>query len=185
LSQDELYELIDGCRLNNRDAQETIYKHFYEDMFVTCKRYAVQAHDALTILNDGFLKAFTNISKYNKELGYFRPWLKTIIINTAIDYTRRTKKNAHIIHIDSIEESGNDDFQLNFNIHQEEVLQHFESLPSVTRIVINLFAFDGYTYNEIAEMLGITESTSRWHVAEARKKLKRSMQLKQSKGRRI
>ncbi len=185
MSQDEIYELIEGCRCNNRDAQETIYKHFYEDMFVTCKRYADQAHDALTILNDGFLKAFTNISKYNKGLGSFKPWLKTIIINTAIDYTRRNKKGTHIIHIDGVEELGRDDFRLNFNISQEEILQHIEMLPSVTRIVINLFAFDGYDYKDIAEMLGVTESTCRWHVREARKRLMRSMQLKQPKDRRI
>lgn len=181
MSQDELYNLIEGCRFNNRHAQETIYKYFYEDMFVTCKRYAEQPHDALTILNDGFLKAFINISKYKKELGSFRPWLKTIIINTAIDDTRRSKKGANIIHLDNIPEPGKDDFQLNFNIYQEEILQHFKLLPSVTRTVINLFALDGYNYKEIAEMLDITESTSRWHVGEARKKLRQSMQLKKSK----
>lgn len=182
MSQDELYELLEGCRFNNRDAQETIYKYFYEDMFVTCKRYAEQPHDALTILNDGFLKAFTNISKYKNELGSFRPWLKTIIINSAIDHTRSTNKGAHIIHIDNILEPGNDDFQLNFTIQREEVLQHFKLLPPVTSIVINLFALDGYNYKEIAEMLNITESTTRWHVGEARKRLKHSMQLNKSKG---
>ena len=185
LSQDELYKLIDGCRRNNRDAQEKIYKHFYNDMFVICKRYAEHAHDTLTILNDGFLKAFTNIDRYKNELGSFAPWLKTIIINTAIDYTRSNKRGAQIIHIDSILEQGNDDFQLNFNVYQQEISQHLNLLPAVTRIVINLFAFDGYDYKEIATMLGISESTTRWHVSEARKKLKRSMQLKQTKDRQL
>lgn len=185
MSQDELYKLIEGCRRNSRDAQETIYKHFYNDMFVICKRYAEHAHDTLTILNDGFLKAFTNIGRYKKELGSFAPWLKTIIINTAIDYTRNNKRGAQIIHIDSILEQGNDDFQLNFNVHQQEISQHLDLLPGVTRVVINLFAFDGYDYKEIATMLGISESTTRWHVSEARKKLKRSMQLKQANNRQL
>ena len=135
LSQDELYKLIDGCRRNNRDAQEKIYKHFYNDMFVICKRYAEHAHDTLTILNDGFLKAFTNIDRYKNELGSFAPWLKTIIINTAIDYTRSNKRGAQIIHIDSILEQGNDDFQLNFNVYQQEISQHLNLLPAVTRIL--------------------------------------------------
>lgn len=185
MSQDELYELIEGCRRNDRAAQEIIYKHFYTDMFVICKRYTDHAHDALTILNDGFLKAFINISKYREDRGSFAPWLKTIIINTAIDYTRSSKRSAHIIQIDSVFEQGDDDFQLSFNQYKEEVTEHLKLLPSVTRIVINLFAFDSYNYKEIAAMLGISESTTRWHVGEARKKLKRSMQLKQIKDRQL
>jgi len=154
-------------------------------MFVICTRYAVNSHDTLTILNDGFLKAFKNISKYKSELGSFEHWLKTIIINTAIDYTRINKRGAQIIHIDSIREQGDDDFQVNLNVQQEEISRHLNSLPDVTRIVINLFAFDGYTYKEIAAMLCVSESTTRWHVSEARKKLRRSMQLKQIKHRQL
>lgn len=185
MNQDELYELIDGCRHNSRIAQETIYKHFYNEMFMICNRYAEHRHDTLTILNDGFLKAFTNIGRYKKEFGSFAPWLKTIIINTAIDYNRSNKRVAPIIHIDSILEQGNDDFQLNFNVHQQEIFRHLNLLPAVTRIVINLFAFDGYDYKEIACMLNISESTTRWHISEARKKLKLSMQLKQIKDRQL
>lgn len=154
-------------------------------MFVTCKRYAEHSHDALTILNDGFLKAFTNIAKYSIDLGDFKPWLKTIIINTAIDHTRNQKRGIQLIHIDNIREQGNNDFQLNFNHTMEDVAQHLKVLPSVTRVVINLFAIDGYDYKEIAEKLGISESTSRWHVSEARKKLKQSMKFQLSKDRRI
>jgi len=185
LNQDELYELIKGCRQNSRDAQEKIYKHFYAEMFVICKRYAEHSHDALTILNDGFLKAFMHITKYRTEAGSFTPWLKTIIINTAIDYTRSVKRGAHIIHIDSVHEQGDDDVYLSSTQYREEIMEHLKLLPPVTRIVINLFAFDSYDYKEIATTLGISESTTRWHVGEARKKLKRSMQLKQIKDRQL
>lgn len=154
-------------------------------MFAICRRYADDPHDALSILNDGFLKAFMNISKYRSERGSFAPWLKTIIINTAIDFTRSNKKTAQVIHIDSVLEQGNDDFQLSFNQYKEEITQHLQLLPPVTRIVINLFAFDSYDYKEIAGMLGISESTTRWHVGEARKKLKRSLQLSQIKDRQL
>lgn len=149
---------------------------------LVCKRYADHTHDSLTILNDGFLKAFINIEKYKIELGSFESWLKTIIINTAIDYTRSIKRKARIVHIDSMLEEGNDDFWLNYVVHKEEIIQHLNLLPAVTRVVINLFAFDGYNYKDIAGMLGISESTIRWHVSEARKKLKCSMQLKKIYG---
>jgi RNA polymerase sigma factor (sigma-70 family) len=181
LSEATIYAWIEGCRKNDRQSQEAMYRHFYNDMYVTCKRYADDPHDALTILNDGYLKAFSNISKYRPELGNFKPWLKTIIIHTAIDFTRKQKQSTQIIHIDNIREQGQEDFILNYNWKQEEILQHFKTLPSVTRLVINLFAFDGYSHKDIAEELDISETTSRWHVSEARKRLKVSMQLVQHK----
>jgi RNA polymerase sigma factor (sigma-70 family) len=150
-------------------------------MFRTCQRYTADAHEALSILNDAFLKVFLHISQYKKETGSFKAWLKTIVINTAIDFTRSCKKDIRVIHIDSVAEQGNDDFTLHYNWKQEELLQHFKQLPAVTRVVINLFAFDGFTHKDIAERLNITETTSRWHLAEARKKLKNTMQLKQPK----
>ncbi|MEO5892350.1 MAG: RNA polymerase sigma factor [Ferruginibacter sp.] len=181
MTEEDIYELIDACGNNSRIAQENLYKHFYADMFRTCQRYTGQPHDALTILNDAFLKVFRSISTYNRDLGNFKSWLKTIVINTAIDHTRRYKKEIRLIHIDHIEEQGDDDFQLNYNWKQEEILQHFKLLPTVTRVVVNLFAFDGYSHKDIAEELNISETTSRWHLAEARKRLKNSMQLKQNK----
>ncbi|MBC7508002.1 MAG: sigma-70 region 4 domain-containing protein [Ferruginibacter sp.] len=60
-------------------------------------------------------------------------------------------------------------------------MQHFKQLPAVTRVVINLFALDGYSHKDIAEQLNITETTSRWHLAEARRRLKNALQLQQHK----
>lgn len=181
MTDNDLYQLIKECIRNNRLAQERLYKYYYEDMFCTCQRYTEDAHDALSILNDAFLKVFLHISQYKKEAGNFKAWLKTIVINTAIDYTRRCKKQIRLIHIDSITEQGNDDFTLHYNWNQEELLQHFKQLPAVTRVVINLFAFDGYSHRDIAAQLNITETTSRWHLAEARKRLKNALQLQQPK----
>jgi RNA polymerase sigma factor (sigma-70 family) len=181
LIQEELYATIEGCTRNDRLCQESLYKFFYNDMFRVCQRYTEQPHDALTILNDAFLKVFRSIAQYNKDLGNFKSWLKTIVINTAIDHIRQRKKDIRIIHIDQVQEQGDDDFQLNYNWKQEEILQHFNFLPTVTRTVVNLFAFDGYSHKDIAEQLDISETTSRWHLSEARKRLKKSLQLKQSK----
>jgi RNA polymerase sigma factor (sigma-70 family) len=181
LTEETVGRLIEECKANDRAAQEMLYKYFYPDMFRLCQRYAQHPHEALTILNDAFLKVFRNITQYNKDLGIFKSWLKTIIINTAIDHTRRSKRETYVIHIDQLQEQGDDDFQLAYNWKLEELLHHFNLLPSVTRIVVNLFAFDGYTHKDIAEQLNISETTSRWHLAEARKRLRGSMQLKQSK----
>lgn len=177
----ELHVLIERCISNDRLAQECLYKYFYADMFRICQRYTTHPHEALTILNDAFLKVFRCINQYNQTKGTLNAWIKTIVINTAIDFTRKQKKEAYVIHIDQIHEQGDDDFLLSYRWKREELLQHFKMLPAVTRLVINLFAFDGYTHKDIAQLLNITETTSRWHLAEARKRLRTSMQLKASK----
>ena len=138
----ELDFLIEGCCNNQRLSQENLYKYFYDDMYRTCLRYTDDPHFALTILNDAFLKMFQNIGQYNNTIGNFRPWLKTIIINAAIDHTRSVKKEARIIHIDHWQETGNDDFKLNYDWNYSEIQEHFKMLPTVTRIVINLFAIE-------------------------------------------
>lgn len=181
IADENVYEWIERCRHNDRAAQEKLYKYFFQDMFALCRRYAHDHHEALTILNDGFLKVFSNITNFNPRLGNFRPWLKTVIINTAIDFTRRNKKETYIIHIDQVQDQGDDDFRLAYNCNLEDILQHFKLLPAVTRIVVNLFAFDGYSHKDIAQQLNISETTSRWHLTEARKRLKGSMQFKQTK----
>lgn len=150
-------------------------------MFRTCQRYTDDPHIALTILNDAFLKVFRSMLQYKEQLGSFRSWLKTVVINTAIDHTRKQKGENQVVHIDTVQERGDDDYDLHYTWNHEAITQHLKLLPPITRIVINLFAFDGYTYKDIAAQLDITEATSRWHVAEARKRLKKSMQLNQPK----
>lgn len=178
MSQDELNKLIDECGHNDRSAQETVYKYFYKEMYVICNRYAEHRHDAQSILNDGFLKAFKNIARFNNTLSQFDSWLKTIMINTAIDHTRSIKRKSNTISIDHAPEPGNDDFELNYIVQKQDILRHLNLLPAVTKMVINLSAFEGYAYKDIAALLGISESTARWHVGEARKKLKQSLQIK-------
>ena len=146
-------------------------------MFRLCQRYATDPHDALSILNDAFLKVFRNMDQYREELGFFKAWLKTIIINTAIDHLRSNKKEINVVYIDKLQEQGDDDFMLRHQWKHEELIHHLQHLPATTRAVVNLFAFDGYSHKEIALYLDITETTSRWHLAEARKRLRQSLQL--------
>ncbi len=166
---------------NNRAAQEMLYKLFYADMYRLCQRYISDAQDTLSVVNDGFLKVFRNIAQYKPELGHFKSWLKTIMINTSIDHIRSNKKDMRLIYIDQLQEKGDEDFLTQYRWKHEELMLHLNNLPAVTRTVVNLFAFDGYTHKEIAEHLEISETTSRWHLAEARKRLRQSLQLSNPK----
>jgi RNA polymerase sigma factor (sigma-70 family) len=178
LTQEELQTLLEDCRQNKRIAQEKLYKYFYADMFRLCQRYAGDPHASLSIMNDAFLKVFKNIAHYREALGHFKSWLKTIVINTAIDHLRSQKKDIRLVYIDHIQEQqGYEDFTLRHQWKHDELMQHLQYLPNITRTVVNLFAFDGYTHKEIALHLDITETTSRWHLSEARKRLRESLLL--------
>lgn len=181
MTQEELQVILEECRQNKRPAQEKLYKYFYADMFRLCQRYVSDPHTSLSILNDAFLKVFKNIAYYKETLGHFKSWLKTIIINTAIDHLRSQKKDMRLVHIDQVQEQGDEDFILRHQWKHDELMQHMECLPHITRTVVNLFAFDGFSHKEIAQHLDITETTSRWHLSEARKRLRESLQLNSSK----
>lgn len=150
-------------------------------MYKQCQRYVSDPHTTLTILNDSFLKVFKNIALYREECGLFRAWLKTIVVHTAIDHLRKKKNELSVIHIDSVQETGEDDFHIYYKWNHEQLVAHLLQLPPVTRLVVNLVAFDGYSHKEIATALNISETTSRWHLAEARKRLKQLLHLNDTK----
>lgn len=177
MTQEELQVILEDCRQNKRTGQEKLYKFYYADMFRLAQRYSGDHHVALSIVNDSFLKAFKHVALYRENLGHFKSWLKTIVINTAIDYLRSEKKDIRLVYIDQIQEQGDEDFALQHRWKHEELMQHLQSLPTITRTVVNLFAFDGYSHKEIATHLDITETTSRWHLSEARKRLRESLQI--------
>jgi RNA polymerase sigma factor (sigma-70 family) len=143
-----------------------------------CARYAKSMEDAEQLLNDGFLKVFTQIDNF-KNTGSFGGWMQRIMVNTCLDYLRSTSlKEEMIMHVKSIpaEESnlsvGNEGIE---NMEFKELVQIIQSLPAMTRTVFNLFVFDGFNHKEIAAQLDISEGTSHWHVHQARNMLQKKI----------
>ena len=178
-------EIIAGCRKKDRALQEHLYKIYYSMFLKVCARYAKSMQDAEQLLNDGFLKVFTQIDHF-KNTGSFGGWMQRIMINTCLDYLRSSAlKEEMIMHVKSIpaEESNiavtNEGME---SIEFKELLKIIQSLPTMTRTVFNLFVFDGYNHKEISEQLDISEGTSHWHVHQARsllqKKIKNNDQQK-------
>jgi len=143
-----------------------------------CARYAKSMQDAEQLLNDGFLKIFTQI-EFFKNAGSFAGWMQRIMVNTCLDYLRGTSlKEEMAIHVHSIpaEESNlsvsNSALE---SIEFRELVQIIQVLPAMTRTVFNLFVFDGYNHKEISEQLDISEGTSHWHVHQARNILQKKI----------
>ena len=122
----------------------------------------------------------TNIESYNPSVP-FTAWIRRIAINTAIDDFRKNSKHNLIEYSDEI--STNKNYTINdydLEIRAEELNNMILKLPKATKLVFNLFAIDGYSHKEIAEQLEISTNTSKWHVKEARKKLKEQILKKQN-----
>ena len=172
LSKKQVTKLVNGCIGNERTAQENLYKHFYAKMLRICYRYLKTNDLAQEAVNEGFLKVFQNIKTYDAQKGDLGAWICTIIIRTAIDYNRKEFK----FFTEDYNDQDEGDFFLEpvilSKLYAEDILKTIQQLPDATRVIFNLSVIDGYSHKEISTQLNITEGTSRWHLAEGKKKLR-------------
>jgi RNA polymerase sigma factor (sigma-70 family) len=162
-----------------------VQKQFYEQCFSilmpVCLRYFKERNDAESMLNEGFMKIFNNIEKYNIQTP-FDPWAKRVMINLIIDNHRKNLK-----HKQNTVYNGDDYLNRNEKIYVElndgeekmiydELYNLIHRLPETTSKVFNLYVIDGFKHKEIAELLGISEGTSKWHLSSARRKLQQLIQ---------
>ena len=165
-------ELVRGCIVNDRMAQEQLYKQFYGPMASICMRYTRNQHDAIEVLHNGFLKVYKNIGRFDASKASLYTWIRTIVIHTAIDFIRQ--KARWYVPQGEIEkvESGIDAEAVQ-RMSAQELLKLVTELPPATQTVFNLYVVEGYTHKEIGELLGISDGTSKWHLSEARKQLQK------------
>ncbi len=163
------HTLIRDCIKGKSAAQEALFKRYYGAMMQICRRYASNPDEAKDLIQDGFIKIFQNLEKFNGNSS-LQTWMSRIMINLAIDAYHKGKKHQ----IESLEESfslaeehGYMDNPL-MHLEPEKVLALLQKLPSGYRTVLNLFAIEGYSHKEIASSLGISEGTSKSQLAKAR-----------------
>ncbi len=169
-------EFIIGCKKKDSRCQEQLYYQYYPDMIKLCLRYSKTQEEAVEMMNEGFLKIFSKIDSFKFE-GPLGAWIRKIMINTAIDYYRK-KNKISIAPPLSIEETKDISIQpaIYSKISSDEIMSLVTSLPQPAGIIFNLFAVDGFSHAEIATFFNIPESTSRWHLAQARKLLKEQIE---------
>jgi RNA polymerase sigma factor (sigma-70 family) len=167
---DKNLKLLRGCIKKDRDSQKELYKEYYGYGMSICLRYADNREDASEILNDSFLKVFTHIDKFNLDKP-FRPWLRKVIINTAINHFRKKQKD---IKTENLKLASNeiDDDDLISNINYQEMVALLQKLSPAYRTVFNLYVLEGFTHEEIGRQLGISEGTSKSNLHKAKAHLK-------------
>lgn len=170
MGEEQLHQLIRGCMRQERASQKMLYKTFYGFSMGICLRYANNRDDAAEIMNQGFYKVFTRIETYDISKP-FMAWLGRIMMNTSIDHYRSNIKSLLHDDLETAEHISDGDFA-DKKLAYEELLAMVQRLPTAYRTVFNLFAIEGYTHEEIGEMLGISAGTSKSNLHKARHKLR-------------
>ena len=169
-NEQENIEIISGCKKADRIAQERLYKNFYRAMMTVCLRYTKNDEDAIEVLNNGFFKVFKNIQRYDSSKASLYTWIRTLVINSCLDFIKQKKKQEKVNELDP-------DMEVHIapdvisKIEAAELLELVRELAPATQAVFNLYVIEGYRHKEIAKLLSISEGTSKWHLNEARKNL--------------
>jgi RNA polymerase sigma-70 factor (ECF subfamily) len=175
-------EIIQGCKKQERQFQEHLYNRYASKMFGVCLRYAPNRDVANDIFQEGFIKVFQNIHQFKGESA-LSSWMYRVFVTTAINYIQRTLKTRFEVsmneQLNEREEPINDEEREHWlnHISREEALAMVQELPEKYRLIINLYAIDKMSHQEISALLGITETSSRSQLSRARRLL--SDQLKQ------
>lgn len=166
--------LLKECVSGNSEAQRELFNSYSPLLMGVAMRYIKDISGAEDVLQDGFIKIFKNIHKFKKE-GSLEGWMSRIIVNTALDAIRKRKKEENNIELD------NTNFEIVYKSDIEERLQAdvlleiVQKLPEGFRMVFNMYAIEGYSHKEIAEELGISESTSKSQYSRAKSALREQL----------
>jgi RNA polymerase sigma-70 factor (ECF subfamily) len=159
-------DLIEGCRQEDRKMQQELYQRFAPKMYGVCLRYAGNVEEAEDILQEGFIKVFRKMSSFRGE-GSFEGWIRRIFVNTAIEHFRRktylqpiTEKEENTVEADYLTVLD--------NLAEKDIINLVQQLSPGYRTVFNMYVVEGYTHKQIADMLGISEGTSKSQLSRAK-----------------
>lgn len=159
--------LLQGCLKNSGSAQKALYDLYSGKMFAVCYRYAHNREDAEDMLQEGFIKVFSQIHRFESR-GSLEGWVRRIMIHTCINVLKKNKRfneSVDLIHANALQ--GREDAVPSI-VQAKEVVECIRMLPMGYRTVLNLYAIEGFSHREIAGMLDVEESTSRSQYTRAR-----------------
>ena len=162
--------ILQGCIQNNASSQRELYTKYSPKMLAVCYRFAHNREDAEDMLQEGFIKVFSQIHTFRSQ-GAFEGWIRRIVVHTCINHLKKNKRfneSVDIIHANSIQVREESVPSI---VQAKQIVECIRLLPLGYRTVLNLYAIEGYSHKEIAEMLDIEESTSRSQYTRAKQML--------------
>jgi RNA polymerase sigma-70 factor (ECF subfamily) len=159
--------LLRGCQQRDPIAQQELYQRFSPKMLTVCYRYAKSREDAEDMLQEGFIKIFTQINQFEQR-GSLEGWILRTVIHTCINHLKKYKKfNDHVDLLHAGNLTSNEDY-LPGLLQAKQIIECIRQLPVGYRTVLNLYAIEGYSHREIGKLLDIEESTSRSQYTRAK-----------------
>ena len=167
MAEDKEQKIIDACLKGDRAAQKQLFDRFAPVMYSVCLRYVGDREVAQDLLQDGFVTLFTKLDSYRRD-GSFEGWVRRIFINTSLMYLRKKDALRMTEDLDNVRNLSSDIPTQIENIGYGELMKLIAQLPPGFRTVFNMYVVEGYSHKDIAEELGITETTSRTQLSRAR-----------------
>jgi RNA polymerase sigma-70 factor (ECF subfamily) len=159
--------ILAGCLQNDSTAQRELYNRYSPKMLSVCYRFAQSREDAEDMLQEGFIKIFTQIHTFQNK-GSFEGWIRRIIVHTSINFLKKYKKFSENVELAYAGYLPVKEETIPSLMLAKQVVECIRLLPVGYRTVLNLYAIEGYNHKEIAEMLEIEESTSRSQYTRAK-----------------
>ncbi|HBU76578.1 MAG TPA: RNA polymerase subunit sigma-70 [Muricauda sp.] len=167
-------ELVEKCKVNDRQAQMQLYRQYCDGMFCVAMRFLKNSDDAEDVLQDSFIKAFQRIGQFKGDVT-FGAWLKRIVVNGSIDFLKSKHQRTVELNESYLQVAEEDDWSVEEGISIDQVKKAIEELPQKYRYVVQLFLVEGYDHSEISEILGITETASRTRLLRGKTQLKEKL----------
>lgn len=167
--------LVRNCIKGDPKAQRMLFEKFAPKMLGVCMRYTKDIDEAQDVLQDGFVKVFTKLDRYQGG-GSLEGWVRRVMVNTALDQIRKNLKFQDNIAMDQV------DFKLEHQgfiiegLMEEDLLKLINEMPLGYKTVFNMFAIEGYSHKEISDQMGISENTSKSQYSRARAYLKTKLE---------
>jgi RNA polymerase sigma-70 factor (ECF subfamily) len=168
--------LIEKCIEDNRLYQEAFYKKFAPKMYAICKNYADSRDEAMDFLQDGFVSVFNNLHKYRFE-GSLEGWIRRVIVFRTIEALRKKKRyNEVLLEVDAVEMIQPEEFEIeDTSTPVDKIRELVNTLPEKAGLILKLYAIEGFSHAEIAEITGVSVGTSKSQLNRARKLIKEGL----------
>lgn len=167
--------LVIECVKGNAKAQRMLFDKFASKMMAVCMRYANDTMEAEDVLQEGFVKVFGKLSDFKME-GSLEGWIRRIMVNTSLDALRKNKRFQNDSKLEDVDFKTSSSELASDQLLAEDLLKMIQALPEGYKIVFNLFAIEGYSHKEIADLLGVSENTSKSQYSRARAYLRHELE---------
>lgn len=167
--------ILKGCLKNNRNAQKALYKKYKVPMFRVCLRYANSRAEAEDMLQDGFIKVFSDLHQFRSS-GALGGWIRKVIVNIALMQIRKRKHLFSDIEIENLANEVTTDEDIFGEMNAKALTHLIQKLPTGYRVVFNMYVIEGYSHKEIAEKLEISVSTSKSQLSKSKATLRRMLE---------